>query len=137
MDMGRRMATVRLRSAPTATTTIIPTRVRHMATTVPTGSLAACSSAPVRGTAAGFTGIAGSTVAGIMAVGSMDAAATTEVAGITDAGIMADVDLWGVADSQAAEHVADSRVAATWEASMAEADFMVAAAFTAAGTDKH
>jgi len=84
--MDRGTTTAQLPSAPTVTTTIILTHARLMATTVLTGLLEACSSAPGRGSVAGFTGIADFMVADSTGV---DSAA----AGFTDVDSPAAVDL--------------------------------------------
>ena len=86
--MGPRTATATapLPFAHTVTTTTILTHARLMATMVLTGSLEACSSAPVHGSEAGFTG-----VAGFMVADSTDAVLTA--AGFTDVA-MAVADSW-------------------------------------------
>jgi hypothetical protein len=90
MDMDRGI-TAPLRSARMVITTIILTHARRMATTVLTGSLEACSSAPVRGSEADFTGIADFMVADSTDV-DMAAAGFTDLV-FTDAGTTAAADL--------------------------------------------
>lgn len=154
MGMTPDTLTARRRSAPTATTIIILMRVRHMATMVLTGSLAASSSARVHGSVAVSTGIADITGADFMDVAATTAGVITDAATTTVAitAIVASPDVaalpsiegaWAVDSpavhrvaSRAADVVASERVAVPEAFTVAAADFTVAAARMAAGIAK-